>query len=185
MLGLQVQGPHSENEWVRTKELNKNTTAHQSRGSSSQINPTEAQPPTDTPSCCTLGFWSFPTGQGEKGWLIQGKRTKSRSNSETPPPPCLSSRAAVTNLHKLGGFKIQKFTVSQFWRLDVQNLVFPGLVPSGGSREASFLVFYWFWCLPAILWLIDVLLTLPPSSLMLSLSLVHYEDTGHWLEGLP
>ena len=33
------------------------------------------------------------------------------------------ARAAVTKYHTLGGLKEQRFTVSQFWRLEVQNQV--------------------------------------------------------------
>lgn len=40
-------------------------------------------------------------------------------------------KAAITNYHKLGGIKQQKFILWKFWRLEVRNHMSPGCAPSG------------------------------------------------------
>ena len=50
-------------------------------------------------------------------------------------------RAAVTNYHKLSGFRQEKCNLSQLWKPEVWNQdVSRGCAPSEGPREESFLV---------------------------------------------
>lgn len=63
---------------------------------------------------------------------------------------------------------------------------------SAGSRGASFPAFFHFWCLLAMLWLIDTLLTLrlhiswcSPLGLLGMLTRPSCEDTSPWLQGPP
>ena len=97
------------------------------------------------------------------------------------------SRAAVTNCHKLGGLKQQKFILLHFWRPEVQNVdVRQHWVLPKALKENLF-------CAPVLAsggvpWLIDTSLqSLPsssrgvPSCLCISSFSVSYKDTCHWV----
>ena len=110
----------------------------------------------------------------------------SRGEMEVSSPGVISCGRHNTS-HELGGLKQEKLTLSQFWRLEVQNQGCPCSLQSLGENPC--LASSRSWCCWLLgLWPHHSSPSLSSLGLLPSTSspvCVSYEDICHWISGLP